>query len=420
VGKSGFWHYVIYREHRTCVVDIIMTEVINNDLRLISIIIGGNAYKDRMDLLYALDPHVTEHVILTRDEAGDVPVMKNTRVLRPTSRLRGPWFCIWAGLTAVRTVLKSPKNTKWLISEHFWWFGLLLPRFVLPHRVVASVSLYAPNRSLFMNKGWLADPYVGELSKRQCRYYARRYKTHMIIDCIGCRIADAFIVNSEAIRKDILKFSAKQNVIVMPTSIGELQHEQCSLKPKNNNCLTFLYVGLMQPRKGIGLLLEAFSRASKENPHLRLVLIGRYLEVDREWFTSLIRNYDNASAIEYLPHMPFESLQQQYRECDVFVFPSFHEGSPRVVKEAMAYSAPIIANDIPGIRLIDQEGEAIQFVEPGSIEQWVSCICSLASDPDRRLAIGRRSRIVVAHSTHSPVAVKLAATYREILYRQDS
>lgn len=386
-------------------------------LRLISIIVGGEPYRDRMSLLYALDPHVDEHVILTRDDEGDVPNLHNTHIVKPRLHLRGPLFYLWAGVKAILTVRRGPCNARWLISEHFWWFALLLPRLLMPHRVIACVSLYAPNRSLYLNEAWLADPFIGPVSKAQCHYYAKRYRNHMRLDTVGSKIADAFIVNSENIRQDILQISPRKTVVVMPTSISIHASGLSLIRSAPHTAVTFLYVGLMQPRKGIGLLLEAFAQHSRQRPEDRLVLVGRHLPVDQEWFKRLIAQYNGQGRIEYLPHMAPDELARYYRECDVFLFPSFYEGSPRVVKEAMVFGSPIIANDIPGIRLIDPEGIAIQYVPPGDLARFVRCMIDLASDTARRAELGRLSRTVVSEFSHERVAAQLAAVYREMMDR---
>jgi glycosyltransferase involved in cell wall biosynthesis len=86
-----------------------------------------------------------------------------------------------------------------------------------------------------------------------------------------------------------------------------------------------------------------------------------------------------------------------------------------VVKEAMVFGAPVIANDLPGIRLIDPEGRAIQYVTPGDLTGFVRCMADLASDPAHRAELRRKSQSVVTQFSHERVAAQLAVTYHELL-----
>jgi glycosyltransferase involved in cell wall biosynthesis len=381
-------------------------------LHIISIIVGGPPYRDRMRLLYALDAHVEEHVVVTRDDSGEWAGLSHTRVLRPPCRLRGPLFSLWAGLMAAWVVWRSPRVTHWILNEHFWWFASLLPRVLFPRRVTVCVSLYAPNRSLYQQKAWLADPFVGALSKAQCRHYAKRYRHHMLADRIGVRVAHVFIVNSGAIRHDILEIDPRTPVFVLPTSVSVPSSEQPAPSRPASSSVTFLYVGLIEPRKGIGLLLAAFAQHNRRRAGDRLLLIGRCQAVNEEWFAQLMAEHAAGGCVRHLSHMAADELTRQYVECDVFVFPSFHEGSPRVVKEAMVSGCPVVAVDIPGVRLIDPDGRAIQYVPPGDLVALVRCMGELADNPARREELGRLSQAVVADFSHARVAERLAAAYR--------
>jgi glycosyltransferase involved in cell wall biosynthesis len=383
-------------------------------MRLISIITGGSAYPDRMRLLFALDPYVEQHVIIMHYET-EIPELTNTVVIRPARRNIGLLFWPWAGMIATRIVLRDKSLEPWLLNEHFGCFASLIPRFLLRRRVKIAVSLYAPNRSLFMKEAWNIDPFAGSISPEQRRLYSKRYRGNMRLDQMAIRIADALIVNSENIREDILESCPGKQVIVMPTSVSLPEEITLAQYADSNPAITFLYVGKMQPIKGIAVLLEAFARFNTRRTGDRLIIVGGVNPADQNWFESLLSGQNSSGHVEYIPHLPPDQLIRKYQECDVFVFPSFFEGSPRVVKEAMVYGCPVIASDIPGTRLIDAEGHAIQYFPPGDADALAAAMQSLAENPKLCAELGQRSQRVVSEFSHTGVAKRLMQAYESIL-----
>ncbi|MBF0235267.1 MAG: glycosyltransferase family 4 protein [Desulfamplus sp.] len=381
-------------------------------LCVISVIMGGLAYQDRMRLLYELDPHVDEHVILTRDDAGEIPTMQNTRIIKARHCLRGIFFSLWAGVISVLIIWRGHQKRHWLINEDFGWFALFLPRILLRNRVTTCVSLFGQSRSMYIKQAWTEDPYVGILSKKQSKYYARRYWSQIFSKKIAISNAHAIIGNSNSIRDDIQKVDPHKPTITIPNSVT-LQALQTG--PVISTHRTFLYVGVMQPIKGIGLLLEAFSRHSMRRPQDRLILAGRCPSVDQEWFQNLLGQHRKSGHVEHLQHMAAHELTKIYNECDIFLFPSFYEGSPRVIGEVMTYGKPVIASDIPGIRVIDPNGFAIQYFPPGNITVMLRLMRELSEDQTRRKKLGQTSKKIVANFSHERVALRLSLAYRELM-----
>jgi glycosyltransferase involved in cell wall biosynthesis len=80
----------------------------------------------------------------------------------------------------------------------------------------------------------------------------------------------------------------------------------------------------------------------------------------------------------YVPHGP--KLFTYYRQADIFVLPSFHEGIPNVILEAMAHSLPIVASDVGSIRQVITNGVEGVLVPPGDSKSLAQTIHRLASD----------------------------------------
>src|SRR5699024_9396624 len=127
--------------------------------------------------------------------------------------------------------------------------------------------------------------------------------------------------------------------------------EMIELKEQLNiqeNDIVFTFLGRMVKEKGIIELLEAFKILSSENQNVKLLCMGSMPDSERDGSVGeLLKNYDN-NQITFLGQV--SSPEKYYALSDVFVLPSYREGMPRSIIEAMAMKNAIIATDIRGSR----------------------------------------------------------------------
>ncbi|MBI2213831.1 MAG: glycosyltransferase family 4 protein [Acidobacteria bacterium] len=136
-----------------------------------------------------------------------------------------------------------------------------------------------------------------------------------------------------------------------------------------------LYTGTLEPRKGIGELLAAWSSLPGARP--KLVLAG-----DPGWGTSpFLRRYRDAiasGAVEVLGFVDRSRLRELYRSCALFVYPSHYEGFGLPPLEAMACGAPVVASR--GGAIPDTVGDAALLVAPGDGDALREAIARVLSD----------------------------------------
>ncbi len=85
-----------------------------------------------------------------------------------------------------------------------------------------------------------------------------------------------------------------------------------------------------------------------------------------------------------------------YENCDVFCLPSFAEGVPIVLMEAMAMEVPVVASAITGIVELVEDGVSGFLVRPGRLDQLTDRLARLLEDPELRSSMGRAGRSRVA------------------------
>jgi glycosyltransferase involved in cell wall biosynthesis len=121
-----------------------------------------------------------------------------------------------------------------------------------------------------------------------------------------------------------------------------------------------LFVGRVEPQKGIGELLDAFERLRARVPRAMLVLVGdcaRRSDV-------LARAARWGSSVRVLGPQPPESVASWMGACDVLALPSWAEGTPNVVLESLACGRPVVATRVGGIPDILHDDRAGLLVPP--------------------------------------------------------
>ncbi len=141
--------------------------------------------------------------------------------------------------------------------------------------------------------------------------------------------------------------------------------------------------------KGIREYLRAAQIVKEKRPDVRFLLVGG-LDTNPESLTKEeLETYIESSTIEYLGHSG--DVREHLERCSIFVLPSYHEGTPRSVLEAMATGRPIITTDAPGCRETVKEGYNGYLVPVGDSEQMAARILELAEDADLRQTMANHS-----------------------------
>lgn len=138
-----------------------------------------------------------------------------------------------------------------------------------------------------------------------------------------------------------------------------------------------LYVGRLVPGKGVHVLINSFCDIVKDIPSSRLVIIGS--GPDEAKLKQMADDYSLNDVIEFKKDLNDGELLDEYQKCSVFVLPSFSEGFPLTILEAMSCKKPVIAS----ANIHDVVGNAGIVVSYGSSNELRSAIVSLLLDEDK-------------------------------------
>ena len=170
-----------------------------------------------------------------------------------------------------------------------------------------------------------------------------------------------------------------------------------------------LFVGWMIEAKGVRELLQA----ARGLPEARFTLIGP----PEPSFTATVDAELRAlgDRVCVLPVQSREEVFRHYRDADVFVLPTWREGFPNVVLEAMATALPVVATPMGAIPEEIEEGRSGLLVPVRDAAALEAALRRLIDDPELRIAMGAcgRARVESNFSFESVVA-RLAAIYRQL------
>jgi glycosyltransferase involved in cell wall biosynthesis len=149
---------------------------------------------------------------------------------------------------------------------------------------------------------------------------------------------------------------------------------------------TFLCVARLTREKGLFELVDAFAELARSSP-CRLVIAGRGPEHD-----ALLLRAEGAGvahALELPGYVTGAGLDAVYRAADAFVLPSYLEGFPLTVMEAMGYALPVITTRIRGCADHLEEGVNALFVPARDPSALAAAMRRLAGDERLRESMGR-------------------------------
>lgn len=181
-----------------------------------------------------------------------------------------------------------------------------------------------------------------------------------------------------------------------------------------------VYIGRMDGRKGLRELVEAAALLHAARPRLRVYLVGD--GPDRGLVQNAIRANQAADYIQALPGCPFDEVAVWMAAANLVVLPSYMEGSPNVVREALACGRPVVATNVGGIPEMMPEacGRLVPPRDPAALARAIAEVVDGVWDENAIAAQASRSwdavaaelrDIVEAVAARRPTGDKLVAEF---------
>ena len=161
--------------------------------------------------------------------------------------------------------------------------------------------------------------------------------------------------------------------------------------PRQSGALpTVIAVGRLSPEKGFDVLIEALATLKREGTPQRLVLVG-----DGPLRVSLEAAAGKAGItdlVEFAGELTPVEVRTRLAGADLFCLPSFSEGLPISIMEAMAAGVPVVTTSIAGIPELAEAGVTALTVPPARPDALAEALRQLAADPKLRLRLAKAAR----------------------------
>ncbi|MBR7000835.1 MAG: glycosyltransferase family 4 protein [Lachnospiraceae bacterium] len=135
------------------------------------------------------------------------------------------------------------------------------------------------------------------------------------------------------------------------------------------NALVFLFFGQIKKVKGVGVLLEAFSKMCREYPDALLIIAGSVWKDDFSQYQEIIDRTGISDAVRTdIRYIPDEEIKYYYSACDCCVLPYLDVYQSGVIQLCYAYRKPVVATRIGAFKEVVLEGESGFLCEPNDAE----------------------------------------------------
>lgn len=231
--------------------------------------------------------------------------------------------------------------------------------------------------------------------------------------------ADALIVLAGAFSNSLRQWGFKKRIFIETTIVEEellrgfdidSRIAKFELKKKHYK---ILFLSRVETRKGIYECLETYKQLKNIYSDLSLSIAGDGSELNKVIETV---KSEQIPDVHFMGYVQGENKINAFRDSDIYFFPSYTEGLPNSVLEAMAFGLPIIASAVGGLKDILKDGITGYSSEDISSTEFVNLFNKLLSQPDDLVRISKHNyEYAKANFYTQKVVERLESTFLEVI-----
>lgn len=311
------------------------------------------------------------------------------------------WFSQWANNnTQFKVYLKQrplkslPKENKYYqyitINGKFLWSQLFLP-----------LELYLKNKvDLFFSPAHYSPrfcpvPQVVTIHDLSYFYYPNEFLKKDLYQLMNwtkysVNKATKIIAVSKTTKKDLMKWYhlPEDRIEVIYNGFEKnVNRRTAAVLGKENHYI--LFVGTLQPRKNLHVLIDAFNRLIKIRPEFSLVIAGKTGWLYEDIFQK-VKNLGIEKKVIFTGHVPDEELTWLYKNAFCLVMHSFYEGFGIPILEAMANGCPVISSFTSSLPEVG--GDACLYFDPQNPADLLDKLNQLINNDNLRKELIEKGR----------------------------
>ncbi len=199
--------------------------------------------------------------------------------------------------------------------------------------------------------------------------------------------AKKVIAVSKTTKKDLIKFYHLPEEKIEVIYNGFEKNIKSSKGENKGNYI--LYVGTLQPRKNIPLLIKAFSSFKKNHPNFKLVIVGKKGWLYEEIFNET-KKLGLENAVVFTDYVTDDELGSLYRGAFCLVMPSLYEGFGIPILEAMSFNCPVVSSFSSSLPEVG--GDACLYFDPESEADLLDKLTTLKGNENLRKELIKKGK----------------------------
>lgn len=217
--------------------------------------------------------------------------------------------------------------------------------------------------------------------------------------------AQVFVVLSDTWAEFFRPIVSEDKTVILENAIQIPKEGKSSYDDHN-----LLFLGRLCKEKGISELLDAVTLAAEKYPDIKLYLGGVWEDNDLKKKADMLKN-----RVEYLGWIDEIQKALYMDKCSIFVLPTYFEGQPVALLEAMAKGMAVISTQVGGIPQILRSGEEGVLISPKDTSALSETISNLLDDTETKKCYGTNARTKISQSYDiSKHVQELIAIYRDM------
>ena len=318
-------------------------------------------------------------------------------------------YCYTGGLKNYNKILASP-----LYLAQYLKFIYKIIRFrpdiinlnpSLRHDAVIRDGIYLLISKFFRKKvivfwhGWKSD-FEEKIDKKYLQSFKKVYGK-----------SDVFIILSGDVKMKLKQWGFQQPIFVTTTKVDDFLIKDLDIQSKVISH-SILFLGRLEKTKGIFETLEAFKILHSQFPGASLTFAGN--GPDEKSLKDLVES-EKIENIHFLGFVRNAQKIEAFRKADIFVLPSYTEGMPTAVLEAMAFGLPVLTTPVGGIPDFFIENQMGYLSDARDFQKFAEKMRLLYSDTDqwKKISIFNH-HYAVKHFLASAIGARMMSFYEEV------
>lgn len=230
--------------------------------------------------------------------------------------------------------------------------------------------------------------------------------------------ADAFIVLAVYEKNKLIQWGYSKKIFLETTVVDDklvetLSEREILLKYNNYENLNLLFLSRVEISKGIYETLDAFKLIQDKFKHVTITIAGDGFELPK--LIQKVKN-ESISNVFFTGHISGKEKIHAFKKAHIFIFPSYSEGMPNAVLEAMAFGLPVVTRNVGGLVDFFENGEHGFITNSRSPQVFKTLIENLIDNQEllEKIAI-TNYKLAQERFIASKVIKRIESVYLEVL-----